>query len=216
MDLQSLQLEALRLSMWLSGIDSLDIGLGYQLCKKDDATLALWTAVGVEALTLAVALGSDPTKCFSGSPVPCPKDLAALDFRTSPLRELADVAMDHYPGVPYPADAERFARAIRNKILHTGLSSSPGLVGPSLRLMSQTADWIAGVRLPTLRLRSTPRVVGGVDVGGFPDQLKLAVSRVASENAGHLRASLESGAWDGDESQKEVAQRELADCEALC
>jgi hypothetical protein len=209
------QLLAFTTATVLLACDAFDNALLYQVERKDDATLALWTGVGVEIITLAAVLIESPEEAFSGNQAPSPAELQARDFYTKPFSELAAIAERLYGEPPYPPSARSFMEEVRNKLLHTGGTRHAGLVAPTLRVIQDMGQWLRDADLPQGDLRHETRVLKMARTEELPGALEAAVREVAAENAAHLKDSLERGGWNDTPALKEIALRELKECRDL-
>lgn len=192
-----------------------DTGLWYQRELKDDGTLALWTSIGLETISLGAILLMSPNAAFVGDQVPPAENLRALEFRTKPYDNLASLAEELFPDATYPSAARTFMLEIRNKLLHTGTTKHVGLVAPSLVLIGEIGEWLRDIPLPTGPLTYGPRVLEMDRIELLASALVTAAARVAANNVEHLEWSLDRGAWDDTPSLKEVALRELEECRKL-
>lgn len=200
---------------WMFGVDALDNGLRYQLDRKDDATLALWASVGLETCTLASVLQVDPARAYEQNVVPDVEKLINFGGKTARIGDLTDAAVELHPDAPYPPDSRSYVNEIRNKFLHRGTAvGQSGLVGRTLRLIRDLAEWMSAVQLPDVELRKL-WVVQATRLPEAPYALIETVERVARDNAEHVQWSLEQGLWDDTPELKPIAEREPAECLAI-
>lgn len=213
--LSNKQLAVFLVSTFQSATNAFDTALRYQQELKDDATLACWTAIGLEASTLGAILTVNADSAFDGG-IPDLEDLQGLNFRTRSYSRLIAEARKLFPNSTYPADAETFATEVRNKLLHIGDTKHVGLTAMCLRLIRDTGAWLEGVTLPAVPLRHNPRVLEAGGLEEIPLALQKAAIEIACETVAFLRDSLADGWWDDTPDLKAVAGGELEECRIIC
>ena len=71
------QIAAFSAASLLLGANAFDTALHVQVATKDDATMALWTGVGLEVVTLAAVIYKAPEQAFIDDRVPSAAALQA-------------------------------------------------------------------------------------------------------------------------------------------
>lgn len=199
----------------LTCVDAFDRALDFQLRTKDDATMAIWTAIGLEAATLGAVLASDPATAYGGGTVPTVDEILADTFRTARFPDLVAAAQEGFPDATYPPDADSFMAQIRNKLMHVGTSKHVGLASHSLRIMEQVARWLDEARpLADLKLRHRPRVLDAARTGELGAALPDGIRRTAADLEELLESGIGGGRYD-DEDLRTAAERELRECREI-